>query len=246
MLRRVRSLVREHRSTAEFHTSEQNPNYIKLMMMEQALASRISEQVPGTTGAAGEINPAVKAAMMKDPKLQNTIKKASAGSSLTRDEQQKLAGVALMTKEAKKDKKHRVMESELQQAQVMMAAQDMVDRLQKMMEEISEMQFKDLPALTDSVKNDIGTEQATQFQTQATAALSNLLTSVQQGKAELESAQGAITGAAPTSIPGLDGEEVPPMGDTGEVDGDADADLDIDADLEIDDKDPKALGRERR
>lgn len=240
MLRRVRSLVKEHRSTPKFHTSEQDPNYIKLVMMEQALTSRVNEQMPGTTGAAAEMNPAVKAAMMKDPKLQNTIKKASAGSSLTRDEQQKLAGVALMTKEGKKS---RVMESELQQAQVMMAAQDMVDRLQKMMEEISEMQFKDLPALTDSVKNDIGTEQATQFQTQATAALSNLLTAVQQGKSELESAQGAITGAAPAEIPGLDGEEVLPQGEPNDAD---DADLDIDADLEIDDQDPKALGRERR
>ena len=115
--------------------------------------------------------------------------------------------------------------------------------LQKMMEEISEMQFKDLPALTDSVKNDIGTEQATQFQTQATAALSNLLTAVQQGKSELESAQGAITGAAPAEIPGLDGEEVLPQGEPNDAD---DADLDIDADLEIDDQDPKALGRERR
>jgi predicted nucleic acid-binding Zn-ribbon protein len=54
-----------------------------------------------------------------------------------------------------------------------------------MTEEISEMQFKDLPALTDSIKNDMGTEQATAFQAQASAALSTLLSAVQQGKTQL-------------------------------------------------------------
>ncbi|MFN9953796.1 MAG: hypothetical protein ACK55I_11920, partial [bacterium] len=69
--------------------------------------------------------------------------------------------------------------SELQTAQVVLASQDMIDRIQGMMEDISEMQFKDLPALTDSIKNDMGVEQASQFQSQASAALTNLLAAVQ-------------------------------------------------------------------
>jgi hypothetical protein len=39
--------------------------------------------------------------------------------------------------------------SEVQQAQVVLASQDMVDQVQKMSEQISAMQFKDLPALVD-------------------------------------------------------------------------------------------------
>jgi len=35
MLKRVRGLIEEHRSTPEFHRSENNPAYLKLLMMEQ-------------------------------------------------------------------------------------------------------------------------------------------------------------------------------------------------------------------
>ena len=34
MLNRVRSLIAEHRSQPSFHTSEQNPSYMKLIVME--------------------------------------------------------------------------------------------------------------------------------------------------------------------------------------------------------------------
>jgi hypothetical protein len=37
MLKRVRATIAEHRRTPEFHHSEQNPAYLKLVVMEQAL-----------------------------------------------------------------------------------------------------------------------------------------------------------------------------------------------------------------
>ena len=258
MLRRVRSLVKEHRTTTGFHTSERNPSYLTLVMMEQALSSHIKEAgevgafgatgTTGTTGPAGQPNAATKAAMMKDPKLQATLKKATAGTSLTKDEQQKLAGVAMMTKESKRG---RVMESELQQAQVVLAGQDMVDQIQKMIEQISEMQFKDLPALVATIKNDMGTEQANQYQTQATEALNSLLQAVQQGKTQLDAAQASLSGEAPAAMPGndlgldaggMDGAEA----DLGAVD-DVDLSGDIDIDADLGNKKPSAaLGRDRR
>jgi hypothetical protein len=95
----------------------------------------------------------------------------------------------------------------------------------------------------------MGTEQATAYQSQASAALSTLLSAVQQGKTQLDAAQGAITGQA-TSVPGedpggdmgMDAGNMPPVDD-----GDM-ADIDVDADVEVDDtKDlAAALGRERR
>jgi hypothetical protein len=97
----------------------------------------------------------------------------------------------------------------------------------------------------------MGTEQATRFQADASAALSQLLTSVQTGKQSLENAQGALTGQAPV-VPGAD----PAAADLG-------AAADLDAGAEIDDLDAMAtdamdtvddeeadlgasLGRERR
>ena len=43
LLNRVRRLVAEHRRTPEFHRSEQNPSYLKLVMMEQVLSAKIKE-----------------------------------------------------------------------------------------------------------------------------------------------------------------------------------------------------------
>jgi hypothetical protein len=175
--------------------------------------------------------------------------KVSRGQTLTPAEQQTMNRIAL-TKEGKKNRAM-VSESEVQQAQVVLAAQDMIDRIQGMLEDISEMQFKDLPALANSIKNDMGTEQATQFQSAASAALTQLLTAVQSGKTELEGAQGVLTGQSPT-VPGADdmADALPPApdADLGGAAGDADLGLDANLDIEGDEDEEMgaALGRERR
>jgi hypothetical protein len=232
MLSRVREVIGEHRNCVSFHFSERNPDYLRLMMMEQALEDHISEMDAG----------GVVAVDVKDPKTQATLKKAQAGQNLTPDEQKIVTAIASMKKESRRAKRM-VSESEVQQAQVVLAAQDMVDRVQKMMEQISEMQFKDLPALADSIKNDMGVEQSQQFQAAASAALGTLLTSVQAGKQELEAAQGVLTGQAPV-VPGMEEPVAEPGAEAGDELG---ADLELDANLDDEEDEIAAdLGRERR
>jgi uncharacterized Rossmann fold enzyme len=136
---------------------------------------------------------------------------------------------------------------------VVLASQDMLDRVQKMTEDISEMQFKDLPALVDSIKNDMGVEEATTYQAQASAALSTLLSALQQGKTQLDAAQGTITGqtaTVPGQEPGMDTDlDIDATADIDGAEGDLDAALDVNADVADEpDQEPKAsaLGRERR
>jgi len=253
MFESVARLLKEYRSQPLAHRSERDPNYLVLTMMEQALQARIQEQssvattAPTSTAAAPTGGAA--AAMMKDPKSKAIADKVSRGQSLTPDEQQTFNKV-MLAKESRK-KSRMVNESELQQAQVVLAAQDMIDRVQKMMEEISEMQFKDLPALTDSIKNDMGTEQAQQFQVATSQALSTLLQSVQTSKSELESAQGVLTGQAPI-VPGEDQTGMPPAADIATaaempVPGEPGADQEeIDLSLDANLGEPQSLGRERR
>lgn len=95
-------------------------------------------------------------------------------------------------------------EAEIQQAQVVLGAQDMIDRMQKMTEDASSMQFKDLPALVDQVKQQVGVDQAQQYNTAASAALGGLVSALQGAKSQLEAAQGILTGQAPV-VPGADG-----------------------------------------
>jgi hypothetical protein len=243
MLSKVRALVREHRAGPNRHFSERNPDYLRLIMLEQALTVHVKEQA---TIATGQSTTGQVGAVVTDPKAKAVMDKVQRGQSLTPDEQKTVNKIAL-TKETKKSKRM-VRESEINTAQVVLAAQDMVDQVQKMLEQISAMQFKDLPALTDSIKNDMGVEQATQFQADATAALTQLLTSLQTGKTQLEAAQGVLTGQAPTvpgAEPAADLGAIPPAGEEGDVD----ADLSLDANLPGDEEEElggAALGRERR
>lgn len=247
MLERVRGMLKEHRRQPDFHRSEQDPRYLQLMIMEQGLAARIAEQTITPTGTTGTTN-----AARNDPKAVEVTNAVNAGKTLTPDQLKTFNKLALAEKNKKS--RHMVSESEVQQAQVVLAAQDMVDRIQGMLEDISEMQFKDLPALANSIKNDMGTEQATQFQSAASAALTQLLTAVQAGKTELEGAQGVLTGQAPT-VPGADAAAVPGAepapdlgGDLGGAEGDIDLSLDANLDTEGDEEEEMgaALGRERR
>jgi len=234
LLGRVKNLLKEHKNSVSRHFSERNPDYIKLIMLEQALSSRLKEMDAGALSA-----------VTNDPKSKAVMDKAQRGQKLTPDEQATMNQIAL-AKETRKPKRM-VKESEIQTAQVVLAAQDMVDRIQGMMEDISEMQFKDLPALVNSIRNDMGVDQATQFQTQASAALSNLLTAVQAGKTEMESAQGVLTGQAPV-VPGQDTGMAPaPAGDEEEVDLSLDANLPGgEEEEEEQDQVSVGLGRERR
>jgi len=208
MLSKVRGILGEHRKTSARHDSEQNPKYLQLVMMESALAARIREEsipVPAQSNAqtSGGANNG-STVEIKDPKLAAALKKSSAGQTLTPEEQKLVAGAAMMKAESRLRRAlTRLNESEVQQAQVVLAAQDMVDKMQGMLEDVSELQFKELPALVDSIKDQVGIDQATQFNQDATAALTGLLQNIQGAKQQLDAALGVVTGAAPAAA-GID------------------------------------------
>jgi hypothetical protein len=207
LLKRVRGLLGEHRSTPARHHSEQNASYLKLVMMEQALTQRMAEEAvpvapPAPSAGAKPAQPS--SVQVKDPKLAAALKKSTAGQTLTPEEQKLVAGAAMMQAESRlRRAMQRLNESEVQQAQVVLAAQDMVDKMQGMLEDVTELQFKELPALVDSIKNQVGIDQATQFNTDATAALAGLVQNLQGAKAALDQALGVVTGQAPAPDAGM-------------------------------------------
>ena len=145
-------------------------------------------------------------------------------------------------------------ESEVQQAQVILAAQDMVDRMQGMLEDITSMQFKDLPALSNSIQTTIGTTEAQAFNNAAGQSLGVLVDAIQAAKVEMEAAQGTLTGVEPV-VPGQ--EEVVGVPMAGEPGADPlaapVADVAVDAaaggeavDVDVEEPPQAGLGRARR
>ena len=296
MLKKIRGLIREHRGTPQFHRSEKSPAYLKMVVMEQALESRIRESQPGAApgmamaqqdprqaaaaaqadakSMSGGIRKAAAATGTQANPLARAVSQAALGKTLDQTQKKAMAGFAAGIGAAMKDpqqatrlqqmlktatasamegqRTRRLKEaSEIQQAQVVLAAQDMVDQVQKMIEQVSAMQFKDLPALVDSIRNDLGMDQAQQFNNDCTAALQGLIQGLQGSKTQLETAQGVLTGQAPV-VPGQDagaaGAATLPAGDVSGTDTGETPDLSLDANLDVDAEEPpaRALGRERR
>jgi hypothetical protein len=257
MLGRVRGLLGEHRRTPAFHKSEQDSAYLKLVMLEQVLAKKIKEEIPADTTMGMPDPNKTKQALSKisDPKLKSAMTKSAAGQTLSPDEQKMVQGAALsaaMAAESRRKTGRRLAESEVQQAQVILASQDMVDQVQRMIEQVTSIQFKDLPALVDQIRNEIGYDQATKFNADATAALGGMVQNLQQSKIQLETAMGTVTGQAPI-VPGEPapdvGAEMPAMDAGAEMPAEPGADLDaLAADAEADLEEPvkTGLGRERR
>jgi hypothetical protein len=251
MLKRVRALIAEHRRTPGFHSSEQNPAYLKLVVMEQALST-------AATASTAQANPQQQAAAMtlqrqqQQRQIDDELKQVDQQMrDLTAKKAQLQKQKMQPTMEGRRSLRQRLKEaSEIQQAQVVLASQDMVDQVQKMSEQVSAMQFKDLPALVDQIKNEVGVDQATQFNGDASAALSGLLQNLQGAKQQLEAALGVVTGQAPT-VPGADmtadaglGGEMP-----AELPAPGEEEVDVtDIDVEEPEEEPAAatLGRGRR
>jgi hypothetical protein len=217
--------------------------------------------MPATTGAiqptaavAGTTNPQQQQAMMaaqqqeKKRQIQDAIKLKQ---KEIQDLQQQMNNPVMSTMESRRAMRRKLKESEVQQAQVVLASQDMVDQVQKMLEQVSAMQFKDLPALVDQVKNQIGVDQAMQFNTDANAALTGMIQNLQASKQQLEGALGVVTGQAPV-VPGEDMGATAPVPGEEEVDIDAemptpDGEEKVDAEFDANLDQPKSsLGRARR
>ena len=137
MLSKVKKLIGESKRSPEFHNAQQNPAYLKLVFMEQALNQHMK--------------------VAKSPRI--------------------------------------VLENEeVEKSQVILAAQDMIDTVQKMYEDINDMLVKELPALVDSIQSEIGVNESDQFNQAANQALTTLNASLQEAQTGLKGALGGLTG----------------------------------------------------
>lgn len=103
----------------------------------------------------------------------------------------------------------------IEESQVYLAAQDMVDSVNKMLEQVGEMQIKELPALVDSIESEIGVNESTTFQDQVGSQLDTLSAALKEAQAALKNAVSQLTGQGGESF-SSDQEPEMPTPDGGE------------------------------
>lgn len=125
-----------------------------------------------------------------------------------------------------------LLETEVSQAEVMMAAKSFSQELQEMVEKIGRLQNEDLPPVTDQMRETYGMESASAFQTQIYGALQSVMDSLYTAKGQVDDAVSnmASTGQVDATVDmdkdvGMDG-----MDDMGgdEMDMGGEDDLDLD------------------
>ena len=85
---------------------------------------------------------------------------------------------------------------EVEKSQVVLAAQDMVDQVQKMLEDVGQMQVKELPALVSSIESEIGVNESQAYNEQVSAQLDTLSAALKESTAALKNALNGVTGQA--------------------------------------------------
>lgn len=242
LLTKTTALVNEVQTSIDRHTSQNNPAYLQALMMQEALSAYVKEGTAETrnpyAGGTGEQKKHVGMTAMAPDDI--------APADEEEDEMEEACGSTHKKKMKEYGKKKtyeakQINEADVEEAQVTLAAQDVVDRIQKMYEDVAEMQYKDLPNLAQMMKQELGINQTQAYYDATNTAISTLVQALEQAKTDLESAMAPITGD----------EVVTPDEFATDVDTDLDAEepeLEVDSEEEITDE-PELdtdLGRERR
>jgi hypothetical protein len=120
-------------------------------------------------------------------------------------------------------------ESELGRSEAVLAAKDIVDSVQDMLEKISKIQNEQVPALIDTIRDQIGSDQAETFKTGISPMLADLYQALSTARESSDTAVRQLSGeqvAAPMDM-GMGADQgmagaVPPEGG---MDSDLDADI---------------------
>jgi rubrerythrin len=147
-------------------------------------------------------------------------------------------------------------ESEMGRSEAVLAAKDIVDSIQDMLEKISKVQNEQVPALIDTIRDQIGSEQAEQFKSAISPTLTELYTALSTARESSDTAVRVLSGeqVADTAMSmGGDDLGAEPGADLGAA-PESDLDSDLGAPPEADGFDAtdaavggeEELGRERR
>ena len=92
------------------------------------------------------------------------------------------------------ERRQQLTEGEVSNAEVLLAAKDMVDSVQDAIEKVGKMQNEQLPQLLDSIRDQIGSQQADAFKNAVGATLDQLMQNLQQAREGVDTGVRVLSG----------------------------------------------------
>jgi len=220
MLQTIGSKIRKIKSTSQAHHAERNPQYMEAVMVGKILETWKNEMATKRTRLSEamrridrfcainlnerELTPTE---LKKREHYKGALEKRKGEFSKRYGPRGDEVMYATATKMAKNESytlPPSLTEGEIEQARVTMAARDLADSVQDIVEKISDMQNEKLPALVSAMKDQIGMDQANQFSEATKTTLSTLLDAANSARDALDNASRAVGGGQPMDMGGGD------------------------------------------
>lgn len=263
MLGTLRQKINKIRGTNQAHQAERNPEFMEAVMVSRVLESWKQEIETANRRSLNE-----RTLKPGEEKKRETYVK---GMKKMKGDFQKRYGnrsdevmYATATKMAKTESVNEALrllkltltEGEVEQARVTMAARDMVDTIQDLVEKIGKMQNEQLPALVSAMKDEVGIDQANQFNTTAGDSLRAVMDAITASRDAMDNASRGVYGGTMDTGASMTPDEMGAMpGDTGAAPdmgaGDMGAEMPAEPESDLDTADVAAggaaeLGRGKR
>ena len=226
---KLRTQLSQIEMTENFNSVVENDAYQKSKMFLDVLNAEISER--------GDID---------DPAIEEAAKPDYIDLDKDGDKKEPMKKAA---KDAKKKKNESIVrEGAEDQAEIVMAAKDMVDRVTNWMEDTAEMQTESMLELADAIRDEMGSEKSEAFVAGVKPSLESMYAAMEATRGALSGGVGLLTGEGDAPMMGAEepmpAEDEMAMEPTVDMEGDMEAGMG-DADLAAaGGEDP--MGREQR
>ena len=108
--------------------------------------------------------------------------------------------------------RQQLVEGEVGNAEVLLAAKNMVDSIQDAIEKVGKMQNEQLPELLDSIRDQVGAEQAEDFKNAVGTTLETLMQNLQTAREGVDGGVRILTGEQVDNPMAMPGDQADPSG----------------------------------
>ena len=190
----LKQKIKELEATLPFNTYSANPKYMQALLLKEAVDNMIQTH---EAKAKPDFLDMDKDGDKKEPmKKAVKDKKVKEEVAETKDEEAKEEKATNIVEEKMIEIK-KLLEQEVEKAEIVIAAKSIVDELQNMIEDLGKLQNDELGAIVDQMSYQYGGDAAANFNTAVASQLETLLGSIKSAKEAVNNEVLVLTGEAP-------------------------------------------------